>query len=145
MVTSTLALEQNIQIIGSTDTTISLTRNAHSLILLWAFISSNPYNKQVADIPQCQKLVQYAVGKLQELQKRIGLDLMIMNFPPSLSILFRKPNPSLVLKHTLSLTTLFIESKKEECAQIYIMRHITAEKTDSFIAELEQPDAFVEL
>ena len=142
---SLLCSEQNIHFIGSSDTTISLSRNGHSLILLWSFISSHPYDKQVADILQCQKLVQYAVGKLQELQKLIGLDLMIMNFPPSLSILFRKPNPSLVLKHTLSLTTLFIESKKEEFAQIYIMRHLTIEKIDSFIAELESPDAFTEL
>ena len=142
---SLLCSEQNIQIIGSTDTTISLTRNAHSLFLLWSFIGSNPYDKQVADILQCQKLVQYAVGKLQELQKRIGLDLMIMNFPPSLSILFRKPNARIVVKHSLTFATLFIESKKEEVAQMYIMRHVTTEKIDSFVAELEQPDAFVEL
>ena len=135
---SLLCSEQNIQIIGSTDTTISLTRNAHSLFLLWSFISSNPYDKQVADILQCQKLVQYAVGKLQELQKRIGLDLMIMNFPPSLSILFRKPNARIVLKHSLTFATIFIESKKEEFAQMYIMRHITTEKIDSFIAKLQQ-------
>ena len=139
---SLLCSEQNIHFIGSSDTTISLSRNGHSLILLWSFISSNPYDKQVADILQCQKLVQYAVGKLQELQKRIGLDLMIMNFPPSLSILFRKPNARFVLKHSLTFATLF---KKEEFAQMYIMRHITSEKIDSFIAELESPDAFMEL
>ena len=70
---------------------------------------------------------------------------MIMNFPPSLSILFRKPNARIMLKHSLTFATLFIESKKEEVAQIYIMRHLTIEKINSFIAELESPDAFTEL
>ena len=140
---SLLCPDTDIRVMGSSDTTVSLSRNSHSSILLWSFISSNPYDKQVADILQCQKLVQYAVEKLQEIQKQIGLDLIIMNFPPSLSILFRKPKPSLVLKYSLTIASLHIDSKEESFAQIYIMRHITTEKIDSFITELESPHAFL--
>ena len=82
---SLLCPDNDICVMGSSDTTISLSCNSHSSILLWSFISSNPYDKQVADILQCQKLVQYTVGKLQELQKLIGLDQMITIFPHSLS------------------------------------------------------------
>ena len=62
--------------------------------------------------------------------------------PFTVSIMFRKPNAQLVLKYTLMVTSLQIESKKEEFAQIYIMRHVTTEKFDTFVADLESPDVF---
>ena len=39
------------------------------------------------------------------------------------SILFQKPNPSLVLKYSLTIASLHTDSKEESFAQIYIMRH----------------------
>ena len=131
-----------MSVAGVSDTTLSLSRNAHSAMHLWSFVASNSFHKQVADIVQCQRTVRYAVRKLQELERWIGIDLMIMNFTPSLSIMFRKPNAQLVLKYTLMVTSLQIESKKKEFAQIYIMRHVTTEKFDAFVADLESPDAF---
>ena len=135
-------IDGKMSVAGVSDTTLSLSRNAHSAMHLWSFVASNSFDKQVADIVQCQKMVRYAVRKLQELERRIGVDLMIMNFTPSLSIMFRKPNAQLVLKYTLMVTSLQIESKKEEFAQIYIMRHVTTEKFDTFVADLESPDVF---
>ena len=139
---SLLCTEDNIHIIGSTDTTVSLSRNAHSALILWSFISSNPFEKLVTDIIKSQDLVRYTISKLKELEKRIGLDLMIMSFPPSLSVLFRKPNASMVFKYTLCFFTLHIESREQEFAQIYMMRHITTDKIDTFIKELETPGMF---
>ena len=138
-----LPCEGTIHFIGSTDTTVSLTRNAHSLILLWSFISSNPFDRQVADIVQCLSLVQYALTKLKELEKRLGMDLMIMNTPPSLSIMFRKPNAHIVFKYSLTFACLHINSKEVNFAQIYIMKHITMDKIDAFITDLQSPDSFV--
>ena len=129
--------------IGSTDTTVSLSRNTHSLVLLWSFISSNSFDKQVADIVQCLNLVQYALSKLKELEVRLGMDLMIMNTPPSLSILFRKPNARIIFKYSLTFASLVIDSEKVDIAQIYIMKHITTDKIDGFVQELESPDAFI--
>ena len=134
--------DKSISVAGATDTTLSLSRNAHSPFLLWSYITSNSYDKQVADISRCQTLVAYTVRKLKQLEKRIRLDLMISNFPPSLSIVFRKPSTQLVLKYSLTVATLNIQGKPREVAQIYIMKHITAEKVDSFIKDLESPDAF---
>ena len=134
--------DATVHIIGSTDRTVSLSRNAHSLPLLWSFISSNSFDKQVADIVQCLNLVQYALSKLKELEVRLGMDLMIMNTPPSLSILFRKPNARIIFKYSLTFASLVIDSKDVDVAQIYIMRHITTNKIDAFITELESPDAF---
>ena len=136
--------EKCISYTGATDTTLSLSRNAHSPMLLWSYISSNPYDTQVANITRCLDLVPYTLHQLKELEKRIGLDLMVMNTPPSLSILFRKPTTRIVLKYALTVATLVIESEEHAFAQIYIMRHITTNKSDSFLSDLESPNAFVE-
>ena len=107
-----------------------------------SFISSNFFDAEVAHIIQCKDLVRYAVSKLKELKKQIGLDLRIMNCPPSLSILFMTPNTHIMLKFSLLTLPLVIDSKQLNFAQLYIMRHITTDKIDSFIKDLESPGAF---
>ena len=134
--------ERIVLSLGSADATVSLSRNGHSPILLWSFISSNSFDTQVAHIIQCQNLVKYAVSKLKELEKEVGFNLRIMNFPPSLSIMFIKPNTDIVFKYSLMLTSLHIDSKETDFAQIYIMRHVTREKINSFILDLASPNAF---
>ena len=128
---------------GAFDTTIALSRNGHSPLLLWSFISANSYEAQVKSILQCLTVVSYAVTKLRELKKRIGLDLWIMNFPPSLSILFRRPNSRIILKYTLTVCSLNIDSEERKFAQIFIMKHITTDSVDSLLEDLQAPDAFI--
>ena len=134
--------ERDVQYGGSADTTIALSRNGHSPILLWSFISSNSFDTQVAHIVQCQNLVKYTISKLKELERQIGLNLRIMNFPPSLSIMFTKPNDEIVLKYSLMVTSLHIDHKEMDFAQIYIMRHVTRDKINFFIMDLASPNAF---
>ena len=128
-----------MSVIGSTDTTIPLSRNAHSTFLLWSYISSNSYDAQVTSILNCLHLVSYTICKMKELEKEIGMDLKIINYSPSLSILFRKPNSHIIYKYTLTEASLMIEDEECHFAQIYIMKHIT---TDSFITDLQSLDAF---
>lgn len=132
----------NISLIGSTDTTIPLSRNAHSTFLLWSYISSNSYDAQVQSVLQCLHLVSYTVCKMKELENETGMDLKIINYSPSLSILFRKPNTHIILKYTLTVPTLVIDGEECQFAQIYIMKHITTDKIDCFISDLQSPDAF---
>ena len=134
--------DQSTSITGSTDTTISLSRNAHSAILLWSYISRHSYDDQASHLLRSLKLVSYTINELKKLEKKIGLDLMINNFPPSLSILFRKPSDHMVLKYSLSVSSLQIGSQNQDFAQIYVMGHLTQDKIDSFITDLLSPDAF---
>ena len=129
-------------VISSPDTTIPLSRNAHSGLLLWSYISSNSYDDQVASILRCLRLVSYTIRKMKELEKKIGLNLRIIHFAPSLSILFRQPNTRIVLKYALSTTPLCVKGEEQQYAQVYIMKHITTDKVDSFICDLEATDAF---
>ena len=138
-----LPAQRRIPYTGALDTTIALSRNAHSSILLWSFISANSYEAQVKSICQCLTVVPYAVAKLQELEKRIGMDLWIMNFSPSLSIMFRRPNSRIILKYSLTVCSLHINSEERKFAQIFIMKHITTDSVDSFLEDLQAPDAFI--
>ena len=88
------------------------------------------------------KLVCYTVKELEKLEKRIKQDLMVKTFPPSLSILFRKPSTRIVLKYSLPVSSLRIGSEEQQFAQIYIMKHLTQSKIDSFVTDLQSPDAF---
>ena len=137
-----LPAQRRIPYSGGFDTTVSLSRNAHSALLLWSYISTNSYNAQVERILSCLQVVTYAVRKLKELEKKIGVDLWITNFSPSLSILFRRPNSHIRFKYTLSVCSLRVDFKDRLYAQIFIMDHVTTSKIDSFIEDLQAPDAF---
>ena len=127
---------------GALDSNISHSRNAHSALLLWSFISTNSYDAQVESILQCLKIVMYAIRKFKELEKSIAIDLWIINFLPSLSIMFRRPNQKIIVKYTLTTSCLSIDAHVRPYAQIFIMKHVTTDIVDSFIKDLKAPDAF---
>ena len=131
-----------ISIINSSDAAISVSRNAHSLILLWSYISKNAYDTEVQSVLRCLNLVSYAVQKLKELEKEIGSDLWITNYEPSLAILFRRPNTNIVVKYTLACQSLCIKGQLRYYCHIYVMQHTTTDLIDSLIEDLRAPDAF---
>ena len=124
------------------DKTVANSRNGHSAVLLWSFISQNSYDAQVSVVLECLRVVQYTVEQLEMLQVKLNMDLWIVNVSPSLAVVFRQPNADLVEKYTLSCTTVNINSDTRHLSQIYIMSHVTTEKIDTFLKELCSPGAF---
>ena len=86
---------------SSFDTTLALSRNGHSAVLLWSFISSNPYKTQVATVLKCLDVVKYTVEQFRKLELKLNMDLWITNISPSLAVVFRQPNAHIVEKYTL--------------------------------------------
>ena len=127
---------------GSSDTTLALSRNGHSAILLWSFVSNNSYDAQVATVLECVRVVQYAVQQFRELQARLDKDLWIMHTLPSLSIIFRRSNPDIVEKYTLSCSNLYIDSEERCISQVYVVPHVTTEMIDCLVRDLELSHAF---
>ena len=126
------------------DTTVATSRNGHSAVLLWSFISQNPYDAQVSVVLECLRVVQYTViEQLEMLQVKLNMDLWIVNVSPSLAVVFRQPNADLVEKYALSCTMVYINSHtSRHLSRIYIMPHVTTEKIDTLIKELCSPGAF---
>ena len=134
--------QNDITIVGSRDITISVSRNAHSAVLLWSYISTNSYDAQVTTILECFRVLTYTLGRFKELQNKVGIDLWVMNTLPSLSIIFRQPNLRIVLKYSLTTSSLCIDSEERQLAQMFVMKHVTTEGIDAFMEDLQAPDAF---
>ena len=127
---------------GLPDTTVALSRNAHSAVLLWSFISSNSYDTQVSTVLKCLKVAKYTVEQFKKLEIKLNIDLCVMNISSSLSVIFRRPNARIVEKYTLFCPTLSIDSELRRLSQIYIMSHVTTEMIDALVKDLSSPDAF---
>lgn len=134
----------SFQYTGSCDKTISLSRNGHSVILLWSYISLNSYDAQVSTVLNCFSITKYVLQCLKDLQMKLSIDLWISYTSPSLSVVFRRPVPHIVQKYTLSCSTFQIDSQVQHVCQIYILKHVTKEKVDALIEDLQAPGAFCE-
>ena len=132
----------NLPYLCSYDSTISLSRNGHSVALFWSYISRNSFETQVSTILRCLGVAEYAVFQLHKLQEKIGLDLWITHTPPSLAVAFRRPNASILSRHTLFTSTVNVGGGNRHFAQVYAVPHLTRERVDSLIKQLEMSGAF---
>ena len=130
---------------SSCDRTISLSRSGHSIALFWSYISSNSYDTQVNNILKCLEVVVYVVSQLHKLQQKISIDLWIAHTLPSLSVAFRRPNLSIVRKHTLSIGTVKVDSEVRLLAQVHAAPHLSKERVDGLIMQLEETGAFEQI
>ena len=129
---------------GSCDKTVALSRNGHSIALLWSYISFNTYDSQVSTVLKCLSVAKYAVQCLKELQQKLSLDLWISYTSPALSIVFRRPTLRIVQKYTLSCMKFQVGPDVRPISQIYALKHVKREKIDELIKDLQAPDAFDE-
>ena len=135
--------------IGSPDTTFSGSRSSLSSTLLWTYISTHSYEKQVKKVLHCLDMTMYAYKKLKELERKLNMDLWVTHSHKySLTIHFRKPSDDIVFKYVLSCEKLLVNDgdsvKKQSYAHIYLMGHVTESKIDELVRDLSQPGAFPE-
>ena len=112
--------------------TITVSRNGHSSLLLWTHISSHSYEDQISTLLGCFGMLEYALGRFEELQKKLGVDLCVVNTAPSLSIIFRQPKrKSILTKYAFMLIELCIDSEKRPLVQMFAMKHVTTDLIDA--------------
>ena len=132
----------NPEYIGSPDTTFSGSRNGFSALILWYFISSHSVQDMIQRIARGEEMAQYALKKLQEVQKRHEADLWVEYSPRTLTIRFRQANDRLVFKYSLSNETLYVKNEKRDYSHLYLMDWVSDELLDRFAEDLKAPDAF---
>ena len=130
------------QYIGSADSTLAGSRNGFSAIVLWDFLARHSQEAQIERAIHLQQLADYALYRLRQLETRRG-DLWVARTPLSLTIRFRRAHPAIGLKYSLSNEVLFVRGERREYSHIYMMQHVTRERIDALIRDLDQPDAFV--
>ena len=131
-----------ISYINSADLTVSLSRNTHSSVMLWSFISNNSYDAQIQIILQCFKVLAYALKELKTVETLTGTDLWVTNVEPSIAIVFRRPNDKIAIKYSLPNFYLCIDGSIRHMTHIFIMKHVTTELIDALVIDLMSPGAF---
>jgi len=64
--------------------------------------------------------------------------------PNSLTIRFKRANPDIIFKYSLSGEILYVEGERREYSHIYIMDSVTEDLINNFIEDLKAEDAFPE-
>jgi histidine decarboxylase len=143
----------NPEYIGSLDTTFAGSRNGFSPIVLWDHLAKHPHDRQVSLITHSQRMAAYLEQQLTRLEeywirrhhKKKGF-LQVARSPLAITVRFRKPNPRIVAKWSLSTVTMLMtpgDPKTEaQFAHIFLMTSATQDKIDAFVADLHDPDAF---
>ena len=131
-----------IDIIASPDTTLSGSRNGHSALVLWTYISTHPYEKQMKKALIADETAAYAEKRFRALEVELPQDLWVMRSPASVAICFKLPNKALIRKYSLSSNWLYIKGEWRQYAHIYIMDSVTIARVDEFMEDLKVPGSF---
>lgn len=130
--------------IGSPDTTFAGSRNGFSSLILWDYISKNSYEDFKNKVKQTEQIADYAYEKLKQLEKDLNEDLWVERSTDSLTIRFKKVNPDIVFKYSLSGEDLYYNEDIRSYSHIFIMESVTEKLIDRFIEDLKKPNAFLE-
>lgn len=128
--------------IGSPDTTFAGSRNGLSAMILWDYLAKTSDEGEMEKALYTEKMADYAVERLKELEQHLGESLWVERTPLSLTIRFKQANPEIIFKYSLSSETLFVNGQKRAYNHIFIMAHVTTPLIDQLIADLSQPGAF---
>ena len=135
--------------IGSPDMTFAGSGSSLSCALLWTYISTHSYEKQVKKVLYCLDMTKYTYMKFKELERKLQMDLWVTHsHEHDLSIHFRKPNDKIVFKYVLSCEKLLVNNgervTKRSCSHIYLTEHVTPAKIDVLLDDLSHAGAFVD-
>ena len=131
-----------ISFVNSPDLTLTGSRNAHSALVLWSYISMYSYEEQVKMAVEAVETALYAEKKLKELETKLQQDLWVLRAPASLAVCFKRPNDSIIRKYCLSGHWLHINGEWRQYVHIYAMVGVTRFEIDELVDALHAPSAF---
>ena len=134
----------NPDYVGSPDTTFAGSRNALSPLILWNYITTHPYEREVEAVMHCIDLAQFVRDKLVRLGEDLGEDLWVGKSPLSLSVRFKKPNEAIMTKYSLGSERLIMESGLERTyAHLFVMQTTSEKQIVNMLERLRaDPNAF---
>ena len=133
----------HISYIEAPDLTLAGSRNAHSALALWSYISTYSYEEQARRAIEALKTAIYAEQKLKELEADIKQDLWVMHSPASLAVGFKRPNMRILGKYHITGSSLYVNGEWRQYVYIYtIDGELKKPKIDELVEDLRSPDAF---
>jgi histidine decarboxylase len=108
----------NVEYIGTSDATISGSRNGHTPILIQNMLEKKGFEGFKKDVLQCIEVAEYAVGKIPGAWRNQN----------SITVVFPRPCDDIIQKWQLATD--------KGISHIVVMPHVTKEKIDAFVADL---------
>ena len=136
------AKESQIAYLNTLDLTLSGSRNGHSVIVLWSYISTHSYEEQAKKAITALEIAVYTERKLKELESEIKQKLWVMRAPASLAVCFKRPSQKIMIKYSLAGQWLCIDGEWRQYAHVYSSCGVTKSKIDEFVDSLRMHDAF---
>jgi len=122
-------VSQLIEFMGAHDTTLSGSRNGHSVLFLWYAIQKFGYKGFHQMVTGCLEVTNYTLNRLKE----IGWDAHVEDF--SVTIVTRRPSEQLAKKWQLAV--------QGDIAHLVIVPHISKRHIDAFIEDLKKENTDV--
>ena len=116
-------ITNDVEYIGSTDNTISGSRNGHSPVFMNYIIKQKGMGGFEKDVLSCLDNSEYLINKLQE----IGINAWRNR--NSTTVVFKKPSMDLVKKWQLAI--------QGDICHIVVMQHVNKDKIDKFIEDIK--------
>jgi len=110
-------IKQDIEYIGSSDCTISGSRNGHTPLFFKHIITNKGVKGFKEDIDRCIALAEYLVQRIPSAWKN----------PSSITVVFPRPSDQLICKWQLAT--------QGDISHVVVMPHVTKEKLDAFISD----------
>lgn len=117
-------VSRSVEYIGTSDTTVSGSRNGLTPLFLWYLIKTLGDGGFQDIIAQCQSVADYAIKEFS----RIGISAW--RHRNSITVLFPKPSPNLLSRWQLA-------TQKDE-AHLIAMPHVSKNQVDLFIQEYQE-------
>ena len=132
---------------GYQDNTFGGSRNGHGVMVLWDFLAKSSYHDLTKQAVRGDRMVEFLLKKLQELEKDLGEDLWLSHNPGSLFICFKQPRKDIVYKYSLGCKSYLVKNRDDKLekrlySHICVMSHVDEEVIGNIITELREPGAF---
>ena len=132
-----------VSFIEHPDLTLAGSRNAHSALALWSYISTYSYEEQAKRAIEALKMAIYAEQRLKELEADIKQDLWVVHSPASLAVRFKRPNATILSKYHIAGCSSYVDGEWRQYVYIYtIDGEIKKPKIDELVEDLHSPNAF---
>lgn len=140
------------QYIGSLDTTFAGSRNGFSPLVMWDYLAQHPVGRQISKAVHSQRMAAYLVEQLKKVERYWQdkmedetLSLYVDRTPLAITVRFRRPNPDIVAKYSLSTVSVLMrpdDPRPRHLAHAFLMSFTTQDRIDTFVLDLCGDDAF---
>jgi len=108
----------NVEYIGTSDATVSGSRNGHTPILIKHIIDKKGYDEFKKDVEGCIEMAEYAVEQIPGAWRNHN----------SITVVIPRPNDDIIQKWQLAT--------EKDISHLVIMPHVNKEKLDAFLEDL---------